>query len=54
MKPEGVCLKNAWKWICTGRLKEKIDPKAEWVTEGNLMVDVTWNYDDDVKECVPL
>lgn len=54
MKPEGVCLKNVWKWIATSMLKEKIDPQSDWTTDGCLTVNVTLTYDDDDLECAPL
>ncbi|ODM98233.1 putative tRNA pseudouridine synthase Pus10 [Orchesella cincta] len=54
MKPESVCLKNAWKWICTHRLKDKVDPDSDWVTDGCLMVNISLKYEDDESECQTL
>ncbi|CAL8091587.1 unnamed protein product [Orchesella dallaii] len=54
MKPECICLKNAWKWLCTGRLKDKIDPDSDWVTDGCLTVNLSIKYEDEESECQTL
>lgn len=54
MKPEGVAIKSVWKWICTINLKHKVDSKSEWLTNGDLVVNMFLKYKDENSECLPL
>ena len=54
LKPEGMSVKGAWKWICTGDLKMKIDPSSDWSNSGCVSVQINPDYDDDKKECAQL
>jgi hypothetical protein len=54
LKPEGVGMKSVWKWICTSLLKYMVDQKSEWMTNGDLIINMFLHYKDDNSECFPL
>lgn len=54
MKPEGISMKTVWKWISTMDLKQKVDSKSEWMTNGDLVINMFLQYKDEDPECLPM
>jgi len=54
LRPDGVSMKAAWKWICASSLRHKVDPKSEWGNDGNVKVEIVPVYEDELQECTPM
>lgn len=47
-------MKTVWKWISTMDLKQKVDSKSEWMTNGDLVINMFLQYKDEDPECLPM